>query len=171
MRLKLEAETPRKNRQRRAVSCCGVSTAWRPKVLSRPHPLQPETLGTLNSQATSLSADSIYEVNEFHREAEASSCPPRTLVLPASISRTEAVPSAGLDLCPGEQKGHTCEKKMEGADGAAQLVAFLPSVHGVQSLVLCELDMAVRTSNPSTLKTEAGRSTLRSSLTIQQVRG
>lgn len=60
---------------------------------------------------------------------------------------------------------------MEGADGVAQLVALLPSVHGVQSPALRELDVAVRTSNPSTLKTEAGRSTLRSSLTIQQVRG
>lgn len=81
------------------------------------------------------------------------------------------MPSAGLDPCPGEQKVHTCEKKMEGADGAAQLVALLPWVHRVQSLALRELDRAVRTSNPSTLKTEAGRSTLRSSLTIQQVRG
>lgn len=76
------------------------------------------------------------------------------------------MPSAGLDPCPGEQKENICEKKMEGADGAAQLVALLPSVHGVQSPALCELDVAVHTSNPSSLKTEPGRSALRSSLTI-----
>lgn len=167
MRPKLEAETPRKNRERRAVSCCSVSTAQRPKVLSRPHPLQPETLGTLNSQATSLSPDCTDKFIEKPRPAPVL----HTLILPASISRTEAGPSAGLDPCPGEQKVHTREQKMEGADGAAQLVALLPSVHGVQSPALRELDVAVCTSNPSTLKTEAGRSTLRSSLTIQQVRG